>query len=227
MAASGNSGNYVITQFTNYGEGTYPNRFGVWREDLQGCIAYGPSYPNSHWTVVSNYGCRSGAQMIWNVQDGPQRMNNCNIAPNDFSATSKITVLDSAISTGLAMNMHYFELYQTDVNDPELDSLLTQKSIELHNHAQLNCTNDLSIENEANGAIHVYPNPFTSHITISGNIEDIEVSVVNQLGQLVYSNRNHQTPCDLILDHLKCGVYFVQLSNPDKGLFSRVKLIKY
>lgn len=223
MAASGNPNNYVITQFSNYGEITYPDRFGVWREDLHGCVVYGPSFPNTHWTTISNYGCRNGAQMVWNVQDGPQRMNNCGISPIDFSVSSKRAVLDSAISTGLKMDMHYFELYQTDVNDLDLDSLLTQKSLELQANWQLNCSNALSIENVKN-IINVYPNPFKNHITIKGELSDFEITILNELGQIVYKAEQQQSPSHINLAHLCPGLYFIKLSNSNNVY---LKMIKY
>ena len=58
---------------------------------------------------------RTGSQMLWSVQDGPNRMNKCGILPN-----TKQAVLDSAINNGMRLGMRYFEIYGADINDPAL-----------------------------------------------------------------------------------------------------------
>ncbi len=110
---SGQSPTYVAEQIAAYGFQTYPDRFGVWREDLSGCIPNPPT--GGQWKILWDHKGRNGAQMLWNVQDGPTRMNPCGITPND-----KPTVLKEALSTAMDYGMSYVEIYQIDVLDPAL-----------------------------------------------------------------------------------------------------------
>jgi hypothetical protein len=113
-AASGKEGNYVITGFAEYGAKTYPDRFGVWREDLSGCTNI--TTTTGHWGVVTSHPFRNGAQMLWNVQDGPDfRMNNC----GNLTAI-KDSVLKAAFDVGTSIKMRYAEVYKVDVDDESL-----------------------------------------------------------------------------------------------------------
>ena len=38
MHVSGNPPNFLISQYVDYGVHKYPQRFGLWKEDLAGCI---------------------------------------------------------------------------------------------------------------------------------------------------------------------------------------------
>jgi hypothetical protein len=110
-ALSGQPEVFVAEQIASYGFSKY-SHFGVWRENLSGCT---PDPPSGQWVVPFAHPGRDGAQMLWNVQDGPTRMNKCGISPND-----KQTVLMAAIKTGIAYGMPYLEIYQVDILDPSL-----------------------------------------------------------------------------------------------------------
>lgn len=112
---------YVAAALTDYGFATYPTRFGVWREDLGGCTPVPPTSPT--WLLLYDHPGRDGAQMLWNVQDGPDRMNKCGITPND-----KPTVLRTAIGNGIELGMPYVEVYQVDVLDDELAGVIHSAS---------------------------------------------------------------------------------------------------
>jgi hypothetical protein len=124
--ASGRARNYLATQYVNHGVAHYPDRFGVWREDLAGCNPPANVSAGSQWAVMLAHPERTGAQMLWNVQDGPARMNKCGIAPN-----TKAAVLDSAIAKGEALGMRYFEIYRIDVLDASLTGVLTDAKARL------------------------------------------------------------------------------------------------
>jgi len=115
--ASGRANNYLCSQYVNYGTATYPDRFGCWREDLAACNPGTAIQTTSQWFTMQQNSSRTGAQMLWSVQDGPDRMNKCGILPN-----TKQVVLDSAINNGLRLGMRYFEVYGADIQDVSLTS---------------------------------------------------------------------------------------------------------
>jgi hypothetical protein len=116
---TGKAANYVSIQIANYGFNTYPDRFGVWRENLSGCVPYPPMINNDQWITPYQHPGANGAQMLWNVQDGPSRMNQCGISPND-----KATVLRAAVNRGIDFAMPYLEVYRADVTDPSLQDVM-------------------------------------------------------------------------------------------------------
>lgn len=113
--ASGRANNYLASQYVAYGVAAYPNRFGCWREDIAACNPQPNVQTTSQWYTMAQNPARTGAQMLWNVQDGPARMNKCGILPN-----TKQVVLDSSINNGLRLGMRYFEVYAADINDATL-----------------------------------------------------------------------------------------------------------
>lgn len=132
--ASGRLPNYLASVYTSYGISHYPERFGLWREDISGCNPQ-PTIPaGSQWHIMQQNPCRTGAQMLWNVQDGPARMNRCGILPN-----SKTVVLDSAVNKALNLAMRYLEIYAADITDVSLASSIQQANTKLINQ-QTSCT---------------------------------------------------------------------------------------
>jgi hypothetical protein len=106
---------YFGEQIAAYSFTTYPDRSGVWREDLSACTANPPT--RGDWTVIAAHPGRNGAQMVWNVEDGPPtfRMDGCmKASPNDAP-----TVLNDAIQNGVGFGMHYFEIYASDWDNPD------------------------------------------------------------------------------------------------------------
>ena len=99
IPASGRPNKWVADNYASYGVTNYPDRFGVWREDLSACTNLNTA--TGHWSIVAAHPCRNGAQMLWNVQDGPDRMNQCGaISPN-----TKSLVLEGAYTaTYIAAN---------------------------------------------------------------------------------------------------------------------------
>ncbi len=115
--ASARANNYLCSQYVAYGVATYPDRFGCWREDIAACNPQPNVQTTSQWYTMAQNSTRTGAQMLWNVQDGPSRMNKCGILPN-----TKQAVLDSSINNGLRLGMRYFEVYAADILDATLTS---------------------------------------------------------------------------------------------------------
>ncbi|MFM7711144.1 MAG: T9SS type A sorting domain-containing protein, partial [Ferruginibacter sp.] len=119
--------NYLASIYCNYGITNYSDRFGLFREDISGCNPNLSNIANtSHWYIMKQNPCRTGAQMLWSVQDGPLRMNRCGILPN-----TKSMVLDSAVNKGLALSMRYLEIYGSDISDATLTSSIQQANNKL------------------------------------------------------------------------------------------------
>lgn len=66
--------------------------------------------------------------MLWNVQDGPTRMNKCGITPN-----TKQVVMDSSINKGIALGMRYIKVYGIDIIDSELATNIADGNARLIN----------------------------------------------------------------------------------------------
>jgi hypothetical protein len=105
---------YFGDQIAAYGFQKYPDRFGVWREDLSDCTANPPKMGG--WAILAANPGKSGAQMLWDVQDGPPtyRMDACmKASPDDHP-----TVLQYAVNVGVSLGLIYVEIYGSDILDP-------------------------------------------------------------------------------------------------------------
>lgn len=119
--ASARASNYLSSQFVTFGVSKYPERFGCWREDIAACNPQPDVQTTNQWYVMQQNRLRTGAQMLWNVQDGPTRMNRCGILPG-----TKQVVLDSSFNNGLRLGMRYFEVYAADIQDPSLSNSMAK-----------------------------------------------------------------------------------------------------
>lgn len=62
-------------------------------------------------------------------------------------------------------------------------------------------------------SLSIYPNPATTHIIVKGEeIRDIDVSILNLLGQEVKKVRHVNDKDKIDVSDLKSGVYFFQVS---------------
>lgn len=180
--ATGQARNYLASIYCNYGVTTYPDRFGLFREDVSGC---NPNLSNiattSHWYLMQQNPCRTGAQMLWSVQDGPSRMNQCGILPN-----TKAVVLDSAVNKGLALGMRYLEIYGSDITDVSLNSTIQQANSDLIAKG-LSCQSTTGLnENKSENLFFIFPNPANNYLTIHfEHNQGTQVQILNELGILV------------------------------------------
>ncbi|MDX2172202.1 MAG: T9SS type A sorting domain-containing protein [Bacteroidota bacterium] len=209
--ASGQPRNYLASIYCNYGITNYPDRFGLFREDISGC---NPNFSNiattSHWYIMQQNPCRTGAQMLWNVQDGPARMNQCGILPN-----TKSVVLDSAVKKGLALGMRYLEIYGSDIADASLVTSIQQANTNLIAKG-LFCNpttgfNEPTIEKE----FSIYPNPANDNVSIilPETLNYIgQISILNSLGMEV-KTINLTNSAQFNIAELPIGLYFVKLKN--------------
>lgn len=209
IPASGNPNNYVITQFANYGSATYPNRFGVWREDLAGCSNI--TSTTGHWGVVASHPCRTGAQMLWNVQDGADgtyRMNNCSLP-----ITTKEEVLQAAFNLGFTMNMRYFEVYKVDVDDTSLSTIL-QNNLTSITGIVNNCTT-LGVEDFGTTSVSIYPNPTKKELFVSTKNEIKSIQIINPIGQTIINKNINSQSTAINVENLAKGMYIVSITSSD------------
>jgi len=94
--------------------------------------------------------------MLWSVQDGPGRMNQCGIIPN-----TKPLVLDSAVNKGIAFGMRYIEIYGADIDDTSLAANIALANTNLMN-TEKHCnttTSILSLSENIKPKLKILPKP--------------------------------------------------------------------
>ncbi|MEI8271710.1 MAG: T9SS type A sorting domain-containing protein [Paludibacter sp.] len=206
LKASGRTPNYLATLYTNYGISTYPDRFGLWREDIAGCTLYPPQTGNQ-WNILKNNPDRTGAQMIWSVQDGPTRMNTCGIVPN-----TKQEVMDSALNKGLNFGMRYIEIYGVDIDDSSLSQNIQNANAKLIVRGKQLGSTGVSELNADN--VKVYPNPAGKIFSIELPNGMTNIKLVDIFGRIIIFRQNNQNPKVCIdCQYFTRGIYFLQLSN--------------
>ena len=217
--ASGQPRNYLASVYCNYGITNYPDRFGLFREDISGC---NPNFSNiantSHWYLMQQNPCRTGGQMLWSVQDGPSRMNQCGILPN-----TKSMVLDSAVNKGLALGMRYLEIYGSDITDASLSSNIQQANNNLHSMG-LFCQDITGVGPPTSMKLFsIFPNPANDFLTIKyENNQKIIIRVFNSVGVLVKVFYITQTT-QLDISDLPKGLYFFHIDTPIKQTIKFIK----
>jgi hypothetical protein len=123
----------VAQDVAAYGFLRYPDRFGLWREDLNAKreAKNPPKATDTVWTLVSQYRPRVGAQMVWSVQDcdatNDPAIDDCRMAED---TSDPATALGDAMAVGSSSSgedgyylMPYQEVYKIDVEDPQLTSV--------------------------------------------------------------------------------------------------------
>ncbi|MDF1612834.1 T9SS type A sorting domain-containing protein [Stygiobacter electus] len=226
--ATGKRPNYVCGEYAKYGVGKYPDRFGLWREDISGCTLYPPN-PGSPWAVMSNYSDRTGAQMLWHVQDGPTRMNQCGIAD-----TTKAGVMQAALEKGIMFGIRYFEIYGADVKDTSLHNVFTLFSEKLH--STLTDAKEMKHNSEIRTfqLFQNYPNPFNPSTTIRFSLpktEHVTLKVFDVLGNEITTLVNAEMTAgehSIVFDakNLSSGVYFYQLKTNSLIKIMKAEVLK-
>ena len=217
--ATGQARNYLASIYCNYGIKNYPDRFGLFREDISACNPPSPISPGSQWYIMQQNPCRTGAQMLWSVQDGPTRMNSCGILPN-----TKVAVLDSAVNKAIGFGMRYLEIYGADVSDASLTSSIQQansklmaKGTQCNSGAGIreqHCLNSFVVTSNASQNI--------LNILIQENEENIEAEVFNSVGTLVKVIDLYQST-QVNVSSLSSGLYIIRIKNKR---YQAVKFVK-
>lgn len=66
----------------------------------------------------------------------------------------------------------------------------------------------------SNSEISIAPNPTKGNLSITTNQDDVEVSIFNTTGQLVYHKKYQNQKINVDLNNLPQGIYIVKLTNP-------------
>lgn len=218
-AATGQPFNYLASLVCNYGIKNYPDRFGLWREDIAGCNPPASFKSGSQWYIMQQNPSRTGAQMLWNVQDGPLRMNKCGILPN-----TKTAVMDSSVNRGLYFGMRYLEIYGVDISDVSLVTSIQQANIKLI--AKGNQWNSMTGINEQTfkANFSISPNPAIESLKISfpDNPEKQFVQIFNTIGVLVKEVELSKSD-QINISNFKSGFYFICLKD---NHFQTLRFIK-
>ncbi len=217
LHASSQPQNYLATIYCNHGIANYSDRFGLWREDISACNPPANINSGSQWNIMQQNPCRTGAQMLWNVQDGPARMNTCGILPN-----TKSVVLDSSVSHGLSFGMRYIEIYAADIADGTLATSIMQANNKLMaKGTQCNMATgvDETIHSDSFGC---YPNPVSSILKISFSENqgpNQQIQIFNSMGMLIKEAAIMQSE-QINVSDLPSGMYFARIK--DNSLCTQV-----
>jgi len=208
--------NYLASLYTSYGIDHYPDRFGLFREDISACTTNSPTN-GSQWFIMDNNKDRTGAQMLWNVQDEPNfRMNKC----GKVSSPTKASVMDSAINQALKYGMRYIEVYGIDILDQSLTTII-DKANQLLIKQGHNSLDDSSIKTteKENNNIKIHPNPTKDRIYIEAK-EQIckKVQLFSLEGQLVIETNTNE----ISLFHLPEGIYYLFLTTNKRASIHKV-----
>lgn len=128
-----------------------------------------------------------------------------------------------------------FEVGYTNINlaigDLDGDGLPEIAVVNSHTASQsisvlrnLQCTASIGLFDELKTDIVVYPNPFSSVITITKIENESTIEVFNVLGGKVISVQSQNTSVELNLSELESGIYFINVSS-EKGVVSK-KIVK-
>lgn len=208
-AASNRPRNYLASLYTNYGVTNYPSRFGLWREDISGCTTLTPP-SGSQWAIMLNNSCRTGGQMLWNVQDGPTRMNQCGtIAPN-----TKQAVLDAAVNRGIDYGMRYIEIYGADIQDATLIPNIVTANTNLIKKGNL-CNGILGVNEPLKSEIEIYPNPVSEFLMIDIK-ENSKIKIYNLLGTLILEKQITSSENKIDLSNIQNGMYLINIDTHSK-----------
>jgi hypothetical protein len=219
--ASNRPRNYLASLYTNYGVNHYSDRFGMWREDIAGCNPPVSISTGSQWYLMVQNSCRTGAQMLWSVQDGPARMNQCGIAPN-----TKNSVLDSAIRKAKGLGMRYLEIYAADIADSSLQNLIAIANDTLMSIGnRCNPANTtLVIENTAIQIVP-FPNPTTGLLYLYHLRNKTQYVLMDIYGMVHLKGYFHEGNNILQIANIVSGIYYLQLTD-DLGQKNTFKIEK-
>ena len=127
LMAIGRNGNrldpdtdYVARTVTSYGRSVYPGRFFVQKNGLAADTP-DPAVTTEldAWQLLFDSRPDVGGQMLWFVTDDPSCRMNGRITPCDPA-----TMLEQAVRVGAHYGMHYQEIYEQDVVNPALASVI-------------------------------------------------------------------------------------------------------
>ena len=205
-SATGQPRNYLASIYCNYGIANYPDRFGLFREDISACNPPSNISSGSQWYIMQQNYCQTGAQMLWSVQDGPTRMNQCGILPN-----AKTVVLDSAVNKALSFGMRYLEIYGADISDTSLAITIQNTNNKLVSEGlQCNPTSVLT-SNKSEINFSIYPNPADQILNIlfkDNKNANQQIEIYDSMGRLSKELTLSEST-QINISNLRSGLYFI------------------
>lgn len=121
---------YVATSLLSYANSFHPGRFVAAKYNLSATTADPLVNTNlESWQVLQDYTPNTGAQMLWLASDETSCRMNGNVAPCDA-----YTMLDKAVNTGINYGQQYLEIYQGDIDNPELTDIIHHAAVTLGTH---------------------------------------------------------------------------------------------
>lgn len=191
-----NSSNAVADSVYNYAKLKMPNRYGAnawWWTQNNTTV-----YP-SQYTILQN-------SAVTNIFTGVQMAYSATTDSASFGAGGLHTALSLAISKGIC----YWEVWNQDILNPNLASLLTNST----SCSTITGVTEAKSINETDYLI--YPNPSTGKMVISFKksiAKNFDVKIYNQLGSLVHNQTSlNDLAMPIDLSHLHTGLYFLYLS---------------
>lgn len=160
-------------------------------------------------------------------------LNNCLQLTSNLNGTGSVNIL--TVTATMTMNTTNYEYYHSSQKFPVLTVSYSKTSIKLGatgtptvtNTTQISVNNDVfsginefSLEN----SLAIYPNPASDFITVSLNNNDAIVEIVNQIGQVIKSEKINSNTSRIDISALNSGVYFVKTKIGNKT--SVKKLVK-
>ena len=195
-----NGSNAVADSVYNYAKLKIPNRYGAnawWWTQNNTTV-----YP-SQYNILQN-------SASTNIFTGVQMALNATADSATFGAGGLHTALALAISKGVC----YWEVWNQDIVNPNLASLLTNST---------SCSTIMGVTETKNineNDYFIYPNPSTGKIVISFNnsiSKQFDLKIFNQLGSLVHNQIFSNDPLASIdLSNFQTGIYFVYVSGDNR-----------
>ncbi|MBI3502880.1 MAG: T9SS type A sorting domain-containing protein [Bacteroidetes bacterium] len=184
---------------------TYPKGGECWPNNAVRFINWISAIPSNHSSSVKIEYSTAGNSGPWTVIANAAPNNgiyqwNVPASVNSSNCFIRITATDNITSkTAVTMNGNPFNM-------------------------GCNSSTTAILEEENTSAVSVYPNPFTSSVTISSEMQNCSVNIFDLTGNAVRKISNvNQFPFTIERGNLSSGIYFLELRNENK--VERTKLV--
>ena len=164
---------------------------------------------------IHNHSIRASVSDVW----GDAGVITNTAANGTFSKTYTYTVPETVKATDLFMIAFVAE-YNNDVN---ARTILNTNEVKLANVVEIDPT---SIEEAADVAFAIYPNPATDYAMISSNATIKEVAIINTLGQVVATFTANAENVQINTQDLAKGVYMVSITTTEGSAVKKLTVVK-
>ena len=125
-------------------------------------------------------------------------------------------------------NLYCYKLtavYESDTNYCESEPFTTLEDPNI-DYVCVLLTGDKKQKAENASSITIFPNPATSQLNIQSEIEIEEITLMNAVGQIVFSEQIQNKEATLNTSGLLSGIYFVKIGTT-RGVFNRKVVINH